>query len=79
MAGAVYLGFATLNLAARGILVGNRYARPVAAGNFLHFAIVAVILTRAAITFGAVQLMLSAAVFSLFAIGFGLVVLRPPA
>jgi hypothetical protein len=78
MAGAVYLGFAMLNWAARGILIGGIYARPVAAGNFLHFVMVAITLIKAAIAFGAVQLMISAAVFSVFAIWFGLVMFRPP-
>lgn len=78
MAGAVYLGFAMLNWSARGILIGGIYARPVAAGNFLHFVMVAITLIKAAMTFGAVQLMFSAAVFSVFAIWFGLVMFRPP-
>jgi len=78
MAGAVYLGFAMLNWSARGILIGGIYARPVAAGNFLHFVMVAITLIKAAIVFGAVQLMFSAAVFSVFAAWFGLVMFRPP-
>src|SRR5271165_1534786 len=40
IAGALYLGFAILNWTARSILIGGIYARPVALGNFLHFAIV---------------------------------------
>ncbi|MGI9273044.1 MAG: hypothetical protein ACR2QT_14795 [Woeseiaceae bacterium] len=78
MAGAVYLGFAMLNWSARGILIGGIYARPVAAGNFLHFVMVAITLIKAAIGFGAVELAISAAVFSVFAIWFGLVMFKPP-
>lgn len=78
MAGAVYLGFAMLNWMARGILIGGIYARPVAAGNFLHFVMVAITLIKAALVFRAVPLMISAAVFSVFAIWFGLVMFRPP-
>lgn len=78
MAGAAYLGFALLNWSARGILIGGIYARPVAVGNFLHFVMVAISLIKAAITFGAVPLMISAAVFSVFAIWFGLVAFRSP-
>lgn len=78
MAGALYLGFAMLNWMARGVLIGGIYARPLAAGNFLHFIMVAITLVKAAIAFGAVPLMLSAAVFSAFAIGFGLVLFRSP-
>lgn len=78
MMGALYLGFASLNWAARGVLIGGIYSRPVAMGNFTHFTIVAAMLAKAAVKFGAVQLASSAAVFSVFAIWFGLVLLRPP-
>ena len=78
MAGAVYLGFAMLNWSARGILIVGIYARPVAIGNFLHFLMVSITLIKAAFAFGAVQLAISAAVFTVFAIWFGLVVFRPP-
>ncbi len=78
MAGAVYLGFAMLNWAARGILIGGIYARPVALGNFLHFTMVAITLIQAAIAFAAVELAISAGVFSVFSIWFGLVLFKPP-
>jgi len=78
MMGAVYLGFAILNWTARGVLIGGIYARPLALGNFLHFAMVGVMLTRAAITHGAIQLATSAFVFSAFAIWFGVVLFRSP-
>jgi hypothetical protein len=78
MMGALYLGFAVLNWTARGILIGGIYARPVALGNFLHFAMVGVMLSRAAFTHGAVQLATSAFVFSVFAIWFGVVLFRSP-
>lgn len=78
MMGALYLGFAILNWTARGVLIGGIYARPVALGNFLHFAMVAVMLAREAIDHGVIQLASSAAVFGAFAIGFGIVLFRPP-
>ena len=78
MMGALYLGFALLNWGARGVLIGGIYARPVAAGNFLHFAIVGVTLTKAALVFGALPLAISAFVFSFFAAWFGLVLFRSP-
>jgi hypothetical protein len=78
MAGALYLGFAILNWTARGILIGGIYARPVALGNFLHFAMVAVMLIKAAIVHGVVPLAISATVFSVFAIWFGVVLFKPP-
>ena len=78
MAGAVYLGFAMLNWMARGILIGGVYAKPVAAGNFLHFVMVAITLIKAALAFAVVPLAISAAVFSVFAIWFGIVMFKPP-
>jgi len=78
MTGALYLGFAILNWTARGILIGGIYARPVALGNFLHFAMVAVMLIKAAIIHGVAMLAISATVFSVFAIWFGVVMFKPP-
>ena len=78
MMGALYLGFAILNWTARGILIGGIYARPVALGNFLHFAMVGMMLSRAAFTHGVAQLAGSAFVFSIFAVWFGVVLFKPP-
>lgn len=78
MMGALYLGFAILNWTARGVIIGGIYARPLALGNFLHFAMVGMMLGRAAVTHGVVQLASSAFVFSLFAIWFGVVLFRSP-
>jgi len=78
MMGALYLGFAILNWTARGVLMGGIYARPLALGNFLHFAMVGVMLAKAAYTHGVIQLATSAAVFSAFAIWFGIVLVTSP-
>ena len=78
MMGALYLGFAILNWSARGVLIGGIYARPLALGNFLHFAMVTMMLSREAFEHGVVQLASSAAVFGAFAVGFGIVLFRPP-
>jgi hypothetical protein len=78
MSGALYLGFALLNWMAKGVLMGGIYARPLAAGNFLHFVMVAITLTKAALAFEALPLIISAAVFAAFAMSFGLVLFRPP-
>ena len=76
MMGALYLGFAILNWTARGVIIGGIYARPLALGNFLHFALVTVMLAREAIDHLALPLAVSAGVFGLFAIGFALVLFR---
>ena len=78
MMGALYLGFAILNWAARGVLIGGIYARPVALGNFWHFMIVGIVLIKATIVHRALPLAISALVFALFAVWFGLVLFRPP-
>lgn len=78
MMGALYMGFAFLNWAARGVMIGGIYARPVALGNFVHFTSVTILLGKAAITFGVIQLATSAAVFGVFATWFGLVLYRTP-
>jgi hypothetical protein len=76
MMGATYLGFALLNYAARGVIIGGIYARPLALGNFLHFAMVTVALAREAIDHQVIQLAGSALVFGIFAVGFGWVLFR---
>ena len=78
MMGALYLGFAVLNWMARGVLIGGIYARPLASGNFLHFAMVGITLAKAAVAFGVLPLAISALVYSLFAAWFGVVLFRPP-
>ena len=76
MMGALYLGFALLNWTARGVIIGGIYARPLALGNCLHFAMVTAMLAREAIDHLALPLAISAGVFGLFTIGFALVLFR---
>lgn len=76
--GAVYLGFAALNWYARGILIGGIYARPVAMGNLLHFAIGAVTLTKLLLNRTGPELAALTAVYVLFAVWFGRVVFTHP-
>jgi hypothetical protein len=79
IAGALYLGFAILNWMAKAVLIGGIYSRPVALGNFLHFAVVAIILLKAlAAGLRANEITAGAAVYSLFAAWFGLVLFRHP-
>ncbi len=77
MMAALYIGFASLNWAARGVLIGGIYARPVAMGNFTHFAIAAIVLTKAAPELGTILVAAVATIFVVFAIWFGLVLFRP--
>lgn len=78
--GALYLGFAMLNWMARGNLIGGVYSRPVAMGNFLHFAVVAIALLKALLGGASAEILLvGAVVYSVFAVWFGLVVFTHPA
>ncbi len=79
IAGALYMGFAILNWMARDALIGGIYSRPVALGNFLHFAVVAIILFRA-LSKGdrAGELVAAAVIYAIFGIWFGLVLFRQP-
>ena|ERR1700680_842998 len=77
--GAVYLGFAILNWMGKAVLIGGIYSRPVALGNFLHFAVVAIILLKALFSgFRANEIIVGAAIYSVFAIWFGLVLFTHP-
>ncbi len=78
--GALYLGFAILNWMARAIMIGGIYARPVAMGNFLHFAVAALAgwkwITRAAVKPAEVIILCIAD--SVFALWFGAVLFGRP-
>ena len=77
--GALYLGFAMLNWMARGSLIGGVYNRPVALANFLHFAVAAMGLVKAAWTGPpAAALVVAALVYAAFAAGFGRVLFTHP-
>ena len=79
VAGALYLGFAMLNWMAKAVLIGGIYSRPVALGNFLHFAVVAIILAKAlAGGLRTKEIAIGAAIYSPFALWFGLVLFAHP-
>ena len=48
--GALYLGFAMVNWMAKGALIGGIYNKPVAVGNFMHFAVGAFALIKVVFT-----------------------------
>jgi hypothetical protein len=79
VAGALYLGFAILNWMARGNLIGGIHSRPVAVGNFFHFAVVAVTMLKLAASGSArSEIIAGAVVCSVFAAHFGYVVFTSP-
>ncbi|MFH5832159.1 hypothetical protein [Halalkalibaculum sp. DA384] len=74
-AGAMYLGFAILNWMARGNIIGGIYSRPVALGNFFHFAVVAVMLLKRLIVESHSAIIVIAAVaYTVFACCFGYII-----
>lgn len=81
-AGALYLAFAMLNWMARGVLIGGIYARPVGAGNFVHFTIVTITLIKVLFTLRSPLLVTLTAIYTVFAAWFALVIFtragRPP-
>lgn len=76
--GALYLGFAILNWSARGILIGGIYARPVGLGNFMHFAVVAATLVKAATVAATPVLVGLAAFYTVLGAWFAAVVFTSP-
>ena len=78
--GALYLGFAFLNWMARNVMIGGIYARPVALGNFFHFA-VATAAAWKVIAAGAVAsriLLVACCIYAVFAVWFAFVLFTTP-
>jgi hypothetical protein len=77
--GALYLGLAALNWMNRGNRIGGIYARPVSMANFIHFAIGAMALLKGLFHQPlALDVAAMAAVYTIFAVWFGLVVFMHP-
>ena len=75
--GAAWLGFALLDWHARGAPFGGIYGRPVALGNFLHFAVIALALAKGTFATPVAGLFVSTAIAAALAIGFGTLVFGP--
>ena len=76
IAGGLYIGFGFLNWMAKDNIIGAIYSRPVAAGNFIHFMMAAIILFKQVTSMSHFSLMLILALLNtLFAVGFGYLLL----
>ncbi len=75
--GAAWLGFALLDWNARGAPFGGIYGRPVALGNFLHFAVIALALAKDAGAAPLAGVLIATAIAAALAIGFGLLLFGP--
>ncbi len=76
--GALYLGFAFLNWMARGVLIGGIYSRPLALGNFMHFAVVTTVLAKVLVTEFSLFTMVGVSFYAVFAAWFALVLFTHP-
>ena len=76
--GALFLGFAFLNWMARGTLIGGIYSRPVAMGNFMHFAVVTIVLLKALSAEAAPVFMAATLIYAVLALWFGAVLFTHP-
>ncbi|UCE93663.1 MAG: hypothetical protein JSV73_12840 [Flavobacteriaceae bacterium] len=77
---ALYLGFALLNWMAKETLIGGIYNRPIAIGNFMHFAVGAIAFVKVLSgwqTHSAIFVSLTI-IYSIFAIGFGYIFRKNP-
>ena len=75
--GAAWLGFALLDWNARGAPFGGIYGRPVALGNFLHFAVIALALAKTAFAMPTLAMLATTAIAATLAIAFGAVIFGP--
>jgi hypothetical protein len=79
LTGALYVGFSALNWMGKGSLMGGIYGRPVAVGNLLHFFAGAMAVVKVIPVIGVPAIAWPVALgYLVFAVGFGLIVLRNP-
>lgn len=76
--GAAYFGFAMVNWTAKANLIGGIYARPIAIGNFSHFAIGAMALIKIANQSEGGFLIGLTIIYVVFAVLFGIILFRHP-
>ena len=69
--GALYLGFAMMNWAAKTVLIGGIYARPLALGNFFHFMVGAIATGELAFRHPTLVWIAIAALYAVLAAWFG--------
>jgi len=70
--GVLYLSFAFTNWTAKDSLIGGIYSRPISLGNFTHFIVGALVLTKYHLSGGVnTPLLVVLIVYAIFAIIFG--------
>jgi hypothetical protein len=77
--GALYFAFAMLNWSAKDSLLGGIYNRPVTLGNLVHFVVAALALGKGAFANPCDTVIIAAAaIYTLFAIAFGMIFFTSP-
>ena len=79
--GAMYFGYAMLNWMTKDAIIGGIYNRAIAIANLTHFTIAALALVKAVFSTQAMPLpfLLLAAVYTIFAVSFGIIFMTQPA
>lgn len=77
--GSLYFAFAMLNWTAKENLLGGIYGRPVIIGNLTHFIVGSFALIKGSMILHAPLVWIIAAVYSCFAVLFGVIFFRHPA
>lgn len=70
--GTLYFAFAITNWTARHNPIGGIYSRPLALGNFAHFAIGTLVLVKPAVALLKLPFLLALVVYAMFALLFGI-------
>lgn len=80
LTGGLYIAFSLLNWNAKANLIGGIYSKPVAIGNFLHFAIGSILLIKTAVMISPVSYVgwLLTGIYTIFAVCFGIVLFGDP-
>lgn len=78
LAGAMYFGFAMINWTAKANLIGGIYSRPVAIGNFAHFVVGALALSKGYFNAKENTVLMGTIAYVVFAILFGMVLFTHP-
>ena len=78
LVGALYLGFAMMNWMAKGSTIGGIYNKPIAIGNFMHFATATIVFSKALTSEASLPMLVGMAIYATFSLWFGLVIFRHP-
>jgi hypothetical protein len=76
--GALYFASAMINWTAKANLIGGIYARPIAIGNFTHFAVGALALGKGYLNSHHHVILVPALMYGIFAVVFGIILFSHP-